>query len=296
MNYIKKGIILLILLIIEFESALFAQTISGRVVDSKTDQPISYVNVGIVGKNMGTVSGLDGDFKFSISGASDKDTLRFSMISYVTKDFLISDIRKSGISESIKMNEKTIQLQEVIVTNQNASVIVLGVERKNCYPIPLYKGASSNLAFPQNDYRHEIGTRFTNVSPLILDSIQLNLAEANLDRLEFRINVYLIENEIMSNILTKPIYISLNKEEAENFPTIDLTMYQIKVNSDFLITIENYKKMAGGSLKILANFKSKGELYPTYYRNNSQSHWTKLQTSKSKDIGMSLLVFGQSYR
>lgn len=269
------------------------QTISSRVIDTKTGQPIAYVNIGIVGENIGTVSNEDGVFELSITDASDTDTLRFSMISYLTKEFTVADLRRSGISESIMLDQRHIELSEVVVAAQKATQIKLGLDRKHCYPIPLYKGASSNIAFPQEGYRHEIGTRYSNTNLIYLDSIQLNFAASNADTLEFRLNVYAIENEIMSNILVEPIYILLSKKEAENFPIIDLSKYQIEVESDFLVTIENYKHLPGGSIKIMANFKAKGRMYPTYYRSNSQSNWVRFQTRKSKGIGLSFVVFAQ---
>ena len=282
-----------ILYILSLGATVSGQVIESQVIDPQTGHPIAYVNIGIVGKSIGTVSDENGKFQLSITDASADDTLRFSMISYVSKAFLVSDLRKTGITEAIEMDERHIELQEVIVSGESAEQIKLGLARKHCYPIPLYKGASSNLAFPQEGYRHEIGTRYLNDKLIYLDSIQLNFAAANEDHIDLRLNIYAIENETFTNILPEPIYISLSKEEAEDYPIIDLSKYQIEVKSDFLITIENYKQLPGGSLKILANFKAKGRIYPTYYRSSTQGNWTRFTTKKSRDIGLSFIVFAQ---
>lgn len=282
---------LLLLGFICFGITVSGQTITSQVIDSKTGQPVAYVNIGIVGKNIGTVSDEDGKFQLSISEASDNDTLKFSMISYVTKANVVANVRRSGLPASIKMDQRQIQLQEVIVSGESAEQIILGLAKKHCYPIPLYKGASSNFTFPQKGSRHEIGTRLSNTQAIRLDSIQINFAYVQPDSLAFRLNIYTIENETISNILEEPIYIALSKEETMNFPIINLTKYQIEVNTDFLVTIENYRNMPDGSTKLLANFKAKGRVFPTYYRNSSQSNWVKLQTKKSKDIGLSIIVF-----
>lgn len=282
-----------ILYLLFLDTSVLGQNVTGQVIDTNTKEPIPYVNIGIIGKNIGTVSDAYGNFKLSVTDALASDSLRFSMVSYEAKTFAITDVRRFGIPKSIALNERHIELREVIVSGEMASQITLGLARKHCYPIPLYKGASSNLAFPQAGYRHEIGTRFPNNELIYLDSIQINLAASNVDTLPLRLNIYEIKNETINNILAEPIYISLTKKEAESYPIIDLTKYQIEVKSDFLVTIENYKHLPGGSIKILANFKAKGRKYPTYYRSSSQSNWIRFLTKKSKDIGLSIVVFGQ---
>ncbi|MEM5565000.1 carboxypeptidase-like regulatory domain-containing protein [Psychroserpens sp. AS72] len=288
-----KYLILIITLLIPLTSIL-GQDLSAQIKDSKTQLPIQYVNIGIVGKNIGTVSDSLGNFQLSLTNAYDIDSIKISIIAYKTINYNIGDLRASEFSNTILMDEKIVQLKEVVISNEKLEPIKLGLKKKYSYPIPLYKGIQTKVVFPQKGYRHEIGTRFTNTKTMSLDSIQLNFAECNLDNFEIRLNVYAIKNEIIKNILTKPIYISLTKEKAINFPVIDLTAYNIELNSDFLITIENYKQLKDGALYFLANFKSKAKPFPTYYRQSSQSNWVELKTKKSKTIGISILAFGHS--
>lgn len=273
------------------ELSAFGQTIVSQVIDSKSGKPISYVNIGIVGKNIGTVSNENGEFQLIISEALDTDSLRFSMVSYNTKTIAVADLRGLDFNMPIEMVERQIELQEVIVSAQRSPRVILGLDKKYCYLIPLFKGATSNLTFPQKGSRHEIGTRFPNSQPINIDSIQINFAYVGIDSVVFRLNIYAIEKDKMRNIMSAPIYIALSKEEALDFPIINLEHHQLDVSTDFLVTIENYKKMPYGSTKLLANFKSKGSMYPTYYRNNSQSNWVKLQTKKLKNIGLSIMVY-----
>ena len=272
--------------------SIIAQDISSQIKDSKTQLPIQYVNIGIVGKNIGTVSDSLGNFQLSLTNAIDTDTLRISIIAYKIKNYKIGDLRATEFPNTILMDEEVVQLKEVVISNEKHEAIQLGLKRKYSYPIPLYKKVSAKVAFPQKNGSHEIGTRFTNSKTIYLDSIQLNFAECNLDTIEIRFNIYSIKNEIIKNILTRPIYISLTKEDALRFPIIDLTKHNIEVESDFLITLENHTQMPAGALYFLANFKSKGKMYPTYYKKSSQSNWVKLETKKYKTIGISILAFG----
>lgn len=281
---------LLVLCYFLFTISSLGQTISGKVIDSKSDQPISFVNIGIIGKNIGTVSDTNGNFQLSVSNGLDNDTLKFSIVSYKSVAYNLGDIRKSPLSNIIEMDERIINLEEVIILDRGNNPIEMGIKKRDCYPIPLYKKAKSDIPFPQKGYRHEIGTLFLNDKSLILDSVQLNISICEPDTLELRLNVYSFEDKKIKNMLSQPIYLSIEKERALNSPTIRLEHLQLEINADFLITIENYKRIEDNSIRILANLKSKGKDYPTYYRSNTQSNWTVLK-NKSHDFGLSIMAF-----
>ncbi len=283
--------IVLILCCLAVFISVSAQNIISQITDSNSGLPVQFANIGIVGKNIGTVSDTEGKFQLSLVNVLDTDTLRISMIAYVTKKFNVGEFRKSEFPKKIQMNKNVFQLQEVVVSKQQQASIQLGLKKKYSYPIPLYKGAETKIPFPQKDYRHEIGVRFTNSKIISLDSIQLNFAECNIDNLKLRLNVYAIKDENINNILTKPIYISLSNEDAINLPIINLIEQRINIASDFLVTVENYAQIEDKALYFFANFKSKGKQYPTYYRHSSQSNWVRLKSKKNKVIGLSLLVF-----
>jgi hypothetical protein len=59
----------------------YAQSVTGTVKDAKTGEPLPFVNVGVVGKNLGTVT--DDAAVFNLS--PDKypaDSLRISILGY----------------------------------------------------------------------------------------------------------------------------------------------------------------------------------------------------------------------
>ncbi|WP_298760588.1 carboxypeptidase-like regulatory domain-containing protein [uncultured Psychroserpens sp.] len=276
-------------------TSVFGQDISSEIRNSKTQLPIQYVNIGIAGKNIGTVSDSLGCFKLSLTNTLNADTLRISAIGYKTKNYSVGSLRIKPLQKTILLDEEVIQLKEVIVSNKIQEALQLGLKRKYCYPIPLYKKVSGKVTFPQKNCTHEIGTRFTNKNTLKLDSVQINFAECHLENLKFRLNVYTISENNIENVLQQPIYISLTKAQVLHFPMIDLTDYNINMESDFLITIENYKKIPNGSLSLLANAKSKGRKFPTYYRDNSHGKWTRLTSKKSKPFGISIISYVTQY-
>jgi len=265
-----------------------AQEVSGRVKNSSSGELISFVNIGVKGKDLGTISELDGSFSLDVSMAADTDTLRFSYIGYQAVNLSVGHIRKNGFPGLILLKEKPFELKEVVVASKRLRAETLGIRKKDCYPLPLYKKATSNIPFPQPSYQHEIGTFFENKKPLFLDSVKINFTDIQMDTIPLRVNVYVSSENGLKNILNKPLYLNLIKPDESLL--IDLSDFEIQIENDFLISIENYKRIDNNLLRILANFKSKGKKYPTYYRKNTQSNWVILK-SKSQDFGMSIITY-----
>ncbi len=269
----------------------FGQTITSQIRDSKTNAPIAYATIGIVGKNLGTVSDSYGNFQMSLIHTLNTDTIRISIIGYIPKEYRIENLRNRTLPAIIYMDTEVIYLTEAVISNKTKEVFQIGLKQKYCYPIPLFRGAKSKVAFPQKNVQYEIGTRFTNSKKINLDSIQINIAECNVDLVALRINIYTIDGDVIENILQRPIYVSLTKSTALNSPIINVTTHSIKISSDFLIALENYQQLKDGAIYLFANFKRKGKLYPTYYRDGTQSNWIPLQNEKSKPIALSILAF-----
>ena len=72
----------IILLLLSSNVLLYGQKISGTVLEMNSDKPVEYVNIGIVGRNIGTVSDQNGKYTLDIKSEHHDDTLRFSCIGY----------------------------------------------------------------------------------------------------------------------------------------------------------------------------------------------------------------------
>src|ERR1700709_2697361 len=85
-----KKILLFAIIVLLQKASIYAQTFDGTVKDSKTNEALAYVNVGIIGKAIGTVTDTAGHFKLTLSN-NDSDSLRISMIGYIPKTYLVKD-------------------------------------------------------------------------------------------------------------------------------------------------------------------------------------------------------------
>lgn len=91
-------------------------TIQGVITDTSDGSPIPGATVSVKGKNTGTVSDLDGNYK--LSGLSSEDVLVFSFIGYSNKEERVGN--RSVID--IQLGQDVTALNEVVVT-------ALGIER-----------------------------------------------------------------------------------------------------------------------------------------------------------------------
>src|SRR5476651_2034578 len=104
-----KILIQVILFISGFTSVYGQVTIHGIVRDSASNEALSYVNIGIKHKNIGTVSLRDGSFNLTIPPENKSDTLTFSMVGYNDYKSAILDLSNDVI---IKLKLKTEQLAD----------------------------------------------------------------------------------------------------------------------------------------------------------------------------------------
>lgn len=259
-----------------------AQQYTGFVMDSLNNAALPYVNIGIVGKNIGTVSDTSGRFSIMLDSLYSGDTLRFSLIGYKRKDFLISEFRKFKLTEQakIRLTSQVIVLNEVVIASSSKTQMVLGNQPKS---------KLVNAGFIYNKLGHEIGAVFRNNSgELAIDSVRLNFVKCNYDRIYLRLNVYKVTGDKIDNILKKPIYISLNRNEALKNPTFSMTEYGVVVDSDFLVSVELVKDLGEKGLYFYA--KINDDTSPGIYRETSQSNWIYMK-SKGKPVGISILAF-----
>ncbi|MFP4844355.1 carboxypeptidase-like regulatory domain-containing protein [Winogradskyella sp. PE311] len=117
--------ILLFLLVSQF---VISQSISGKVIDSKTKEPIENVSVFFEKNKSGTASDSNGKFKFTPRIKVGKnEIIQFSRIGYHTKKMTIAKFRRK--KNTIKLSKKLEQLNEVIVNASEALKDEIGYKK-----------------------------------------------------------------------------------------------------------------------------------------------------------------------
>jgi hypothetical protein len=256
---IKGGLLFFILFI---PAVVLCQPHQGKVLSSETKSGIGFVNIGIIGKNVGTVADKLGSFSIVLDDIYNDDSLRFSMIGYESKSFLVKYFKENSI-KTVYLNPKSYYLTEVKVFYHRTKEITLGT--------PVISDALKS-GFEDNTLGSELGIKVDARGQVKLEDINLNVAVCTYDSVTYRLNIYkTVDNVEYKNILTEPIYISFTKDEIKNVITFDLRKYSILIEGDVLITLELYKDLGEGRLLFYTQFFTG----LTWHKKTSEGRWTK---------------------
>jgi hypothetical protein len=254
---IKTGLSFFLLFI---PGLIFSQPQRGRVLSGETNTGIGYVNVGIIGRNIGTVANEAGDFTLILDKTYVNDSLRFSMIGYESKTLPVAQFKKDSVIY-VFLKPALYKLQEVKVIYHKPREIKLGTEV-----------VSNDLrsGFAYNDLSSELGIKLHVKGLVKLEDINLNVAVCTYDSVTYRLNIYQSDNQTdYKNILTVPIYISFSKDKINNVITLDLRKYSIIMEGYVIIALELYKDLGDGRLL----FHTEYFTGYTYHRKAIEGNW-----------------------
>lgn len=238
---------------------------SRTVISESSGEPVAYASIGVVNRNLGTVTDTSGNFSLKIPAEFVNDSIRISSIGYVARTFAVKDI--NSIPDTILLADDIILLNEVEVKPQKIKHKTAGRKGAGGF---LYievegdKAAGQGLATPlkvqKRAWLKELGfTILTENRPL--------------SKMKFRINIYRKEDNeyILQNF--KPIYFDYDKSQL-----VDGAFKYIFADEIMLDEGSYYVE-----LEFLENFhneyfimRSKPMTGRTRYRYASQSDWETL--------------------
>jgi len=114
-----------------FTTSLFAQNISGEVLNEKTNEPIAGANIFVLDTNIGTVTNQDGSFQ--LKAPEDAQMLRISYVGFKTKEIPIDNNLTVFLYPSISLEEIVIQGVRAEEDDPVAQSIVRKEELANVY-------------------------------------------------------------------------------------------------------------------------------------------------------------------
>ena len=251
--------------------------LQGRIIDALTKEPLPFVNVGVLKKELGTVSNEDGFFFLEVPDVFAKETLRFSMIGFDERDFQVADLEAILLSNNtLVLAEQTTFLEEVVLT-----------AKKKWYTRVSGNATTSKLlitGFTSNQLGNEIAL-FVKVkkTPAYIEGIQFSVVENIYPEVRFRVNVYSSEYRFPDeNILKENIFVTL--KQSEGIISVDLKEYDILVDDDVFISLEWIDEDLGSEgLWFSAGVFGKS----IYARSTSQAEWKK---QRGLSLGMSVTL------
>jgi hypothetical protein len=272
----RLSLYLLIVLLVAYSS--FAFPVKGIVLNDETQQPIAYANIGIVDKNVGTVSGPDGKYVIEIPEGLATDSLRFSSIGYVSRSLAVSEV-------SSKLNER----QELIVDLMPQPVTFGEIRIGAIKPGTETVGGKDKVGnavspFPTSGkpLRESLGAEKgvfiqSKKYPASLQSIRVHISQNEFDSLTFRINVYSIKDGLPTQTILKENILFYVPNQQKGWITVDVMEYNLEINDDCIVSLEwlNYRTQRSETEKKLSLSYNNSTDSVLYLKTASQQQWEK---------------------
>lgn len=253
---------------------LYGQHWECRTVDASTGAPIAYANIGIIGKDIGTVSDESG--KFQLSGLLPKfagDTLRCSTLGYCHTDLVLA--------AGMEMPDE-LRLQPCAAILPEVQVVAANFKKQKRLG---HSSSSKKIVFyfMSNKLGTELASKIeVKKGPVSVVQAQFNIAENKFEEVLFRINIYDIDpktNLPGNKILKEEVIVKANRNSETM--AVDLRPYNIVVERDFVLSLEWIKALNGGKitedLKFCAALSSKRNVF---IKKTSQSAWKAFDDKK----------------
>lgn len=235
------------------------------VVSETTGQPVIYACVGIINRNLGTVTDTAGNFSLQIPAEYINDSIRISCVGYRARTFAVKDI--GSIPDTIALADDTIMLNEIVVKPQKIRHGIAGRKGGGGFvyiEVEGFNAAGKGLAVPLK-VKHLAWLREIGFS-IITDRPPLS-------HMNFRVNIYRKENNDYVLLNIRPVYFQYDKSALTDgsfsyrFP--DEIMLE---TGDYYVELEFLENFYGERFAM----KTRPLTGMTRYRYASQSGWETL--------------------
>ncbi|BFP42911.1 hypothetical protein FGF1_37560 [Flavobacteriaceae bacterium GF1] len=263
------------ILLFVFKFGVGQKDYKGKVVDSKTGEPIPYVNIGIVEKGIGTVSDEEGLFHlyFQKNKVESEAIILFSALGYGSLNIPVAEMPLVYNEYPVfKMTPTRVELDEVVVSNKGERFIQNTIGYKN----------SGQRIFgywkDQIALGGELATRIIAKSGLRrLERFQFEVFHNPSDSLLLRVNIYKDDGTMgrpKTNLNKSGENILVTVKKTDKIVWVDLKPYDLYVRNDFMLSLELLTVYGNEELGlILAGAPDK---YGSYRKYASQGKWERI--------------------
>lgn len=223
---------LLFYIITMFYNFCFGQKILIGQVFSEFNEPLKYVNIGILGKDVGAVSDSIGNFRIVIEEKYKNDSLTFSSPGHKSLKLEIEQIPHLK-NEKYILDVKSKDIEEVFITANKTKEIKLGTTA--------FTTMVAGYIYVNNDKNKDIQEFAKEIKinkKSKVKDINIHLFNViNFNKYSFRINIYDIKNGLPNNKLNN-YNIIIDKELKNGWNTFNVETYNLIYSDPIFVSIE----------------------------------------------------------
>lgn len=263
-------VVTLAVLVAGLSSRAVAQTVAGTILNTATQQPIPFVNVGLPRRGLGTVSDEQGRYQLPYNPAYATDTVRISSVGFQAKLLPFAALLAGP---DVGLMPAEVQLAEVSVTAAGAyrELRTVGLAK----PSP-----SFDFHMISNELGTEIGTLMhLERRPALLQTLNVAVVKNEAGPLTFRLNLYRLGptgQPTTEKLLPHDVFVTATPQAG--VLSVDLRTDHLVLNEDFVLALEWVKSPAGTAPDATKRISFGGAMKhgaQLYFRNTSQGAWVK---------------------
>jgi len=241
--------------------------LNGKVF-SENNEPLAYVNIGVIDTRLGTISSENGKFTLYLTEEIDSQSIvRFSYLGYEMQDFTIKEVLQME-EVNIILKEDAFTLSMIEVRPEPTQFKTIGTERTDT---KMFNNFAINRQ-PNQNLGASVGRRFNiGKKNAFLEKFTFYIVSNNYDEVRFRVNVFSIKNgRPDKNLNARDLIITIT-EKAKGWVEVDLSNQNIRLEEDVIVALEwIYHGEKGGTLSLPMNIPAFGT---HYYKYGSQDKW-----------------------
>ena len=223
----------LLLLLLLLIAPAVAQPITGRITDSRTHAALPYVNIGVPGKDLGTVADEQGRYTLAFQPTLAAAMVRISSLGYAPRNLTLAEL---AAQPNAALAPEAVPLAEVQVRGkaQFRRTHTLG-NTGNA------ESATNTLA--SNSLGGQVGTviKLSRQPTRIVNAV-FNIARSSPGQVTFRVNIYRLGPDGRpTEVKLLPREVIVTSPIVRGPITVDLSADQLVLNENFFLAIELLK-------------------------------------------------------
>lgn len=257
--------LLLLLLIV----SAVAQPISGRVTDGRTHAALPYVNIGVVGKALGTVTDEQGVYTLAFQQSLAAETVRVSSLGYAPRTLTLAEL---AAHPNVALTPEAVPLAEVQVKGK-------ALFRRTHTLGNTGNAEMATNTFASNSLGGQVGTVIKlSRRPTRLVKAVFNIARSSPGQVTFRVNIYRLGPDgLPTEVKLLPRDVIVTSPIVRGPITVDLSADHLVLNEDFFLAIEllKWENPAPHGAEFAFSAALGYFHNEIYYRHTSQAPWKR---------------------
>lgn len=234
-NYIGKHWLLMVVLAL-FSSSTHAQlSVRGELLNEGNGTPIPYANIGILHKNIGTISNADGSFELLLDSTFLGEAITFSALGYAKKDLKVQSLTTQAV------NRILLQEQEEVLNEVTIRADVKKIKSRKTALLGNEVHTAGTIRLEADQAGGSVALLISNRHPAVyVEKARLYILQNSTDSFKVRVRLYKKDAETGMpgvDILNESIVITSALQKG--WLEVDLNFYNLRITDpEFFLAFE----------------------------------------------------------